>query len=190
MSHGPAKGKGRGGPAKGSKPSQRARGPKPGSPPLAERVKIIVGVMTAPPGEDGWTAAKAVELSGKWGVSMSTVQTSSAEASRIVRGAMGSREDIAQALVSRLDRAVLMGEAQGDVKGITGALMAQAKLLGLEAPQKVAMTKADGSDLSLWPEHMREAMATGDGPLIAWLIGLGRIPSVQEIEGWKAARPG
>lgn len=153
--------------------SARARGEDAKAPPKEERIRTIMGLMLAPPGQPTWKTVTAFELAERWHLDPTTIRTDAAEASRRIRESAGSREEIRDRLVHRLDRLAELGEAQGDVKGATSALMGAAKLLGVEAPQKVAVTDAAGDDL---PPQLRELARVGDMAALTRFFATGELP--------------
>lgn len=128
------------------------------------RVREISGLMQS----GRWLSKVATELAERWGVSVKTVQHASAEASRRLRSALNLEEEAA-ALAGCFDLAIELATNQGDPRALVLATEAKAKALGLDKPQKIAITDAAGDDLpaplrGLTPEQVLEYVATGKIP--------------------------
>lgn len=128
------------------------------------RVREISALMQS----GRWLSKVAAELAERWGVSVKTVRAASAEASRRLRSALNLEEEAAS-LAGCFDLAIELATNQGDPRALVLATEAKAKALGLDKPQKVAVTDVAGNDLppalcGLTPEQMLEYVATGKIP--------------------------
>lgn len=128
------------------------------------RVREISALMQS----GRWISKVALDLAERWGVSVKTVRAASAEASRRLRSELNLEEEAA-ALSGCFDLAISLASEQGDPRALVLATEAKAKALGLDKPQKIAMTDAQGDDLpyplrGLTPEQMLEYVATGKIP--------------------------
>lgn len=128
------------------------------------RVREISALMQS----GRWLSKVATELAEKWGVSVKTVRAASAEASRRIRSELNLEEEAAS-LAGCFDHAIELASNQGDARALVLATEAKAKALGLDKPQKIAVTDSKGNDLppgliDLTPEQMLEYVATGRMP--------------------------
>lgn len=115
-----------------------------------------------------WLSKVANELAERWDVSVKTVQAASAEASRRLRAGLNLEEEAAS-LAGCFDLAIELASNQGDPRALVLATEAKAKALGLDKPQKVAVTDVAGNDLpaplrGLTPDQVLEYVATGKIP--------------------------
>lgn len=121
-------------------------------------------------------------LAEEWGVSISMVRQHAAEASRRVRSGWRKPKAIRRDVLTKLQRAFWVADREGDAKGMTAAALATAKVAGVEAPTKVALTTAAGEDL---PAYLH-ALATIAGG-VEWFAGLQHVPSAAEVAAWVEA---
>lgn len=112
-------------------------------------------------------------LAEEWGVSVSMVRQHAAEASRRVRSGWRKPKAIRRDVLTKLQRAYWRADEQGDAKGMTAAALATAKIAGVEAPQKVAITDAAGEDL---PPQLRELARVGDMAALTRFFATGELP--------------
>lgn len=128
--------------------------------------------------------ARAIEaeLCAEWGITVAAFRKLSAEASRRVRSGWRQPKAIRRDVLTKLQRAFWRADEQGDAKGMTAAALATAKVAGVEAPSKVALTNTKGEDL---PAYLH-ALATIAGG-VEWFAGLQHVPSAAEVAAWVEA---
>jgi len=138
-------------------PVPRARAEAPS---VAARVRHIADLMSS----GRWSSALAFSLADEWGLAPKTVQEHSSEASRLVRGSLGSPEEMRDRLLSALDADLAALDAEPSLASRARARAAVAetwaKLVpGLLAPARseVALT----ADLSTMTDEQLRALAEG-----------------------------
>lgn len=135
------------------------------------RVTLIEREMTTCGGI--WPRARPYELAAEWGVKVDVVWKYSAEASRRVRSReTRTPEEHRADLRPHLEVARCIAAAAGDAKGIVASVLAEAKIYGLDAPQKVAVTDSKGEDL---PLEIAQHLLSDEVARLAF-VATGRLP--------------
>lgn len=111
-----------------------------------------------------WRTERAAVLAAEWGVSESAVRQVAAAASKIVRLLAGDGDEIRANLLLWLERAYGLALDEKDPKAMIAAALGVAKMLGLDAPQKVSLTDTAGKDVPL-PTFLVRAAEAGAAEL-------------------------
>lgn len=117
--------------------SQRGRAhgnTKPGAPTKLERVRHVIDLMASGRWVTGQTAR---ELAEEWGLTVSTVEETSAEASRALKLSLGDAEEIKARWIATLEHNAAKASAAGEYTAVPRSLEVAAKLAGLNAPEKI-----------------------------------------------------
>ncbi len=99
-----------------------------------ERIRRIVKLMA---GGQWVTGVTGIDLAEEWGVSPTTVEGYSAEASRIVREAVASSDDIRAQVLATLQTITTESMRRGQLRTAVESVKALAGVAGVEAPKKV-----------------------------------------------------
>lgn len=154
-------------PKKAKKPAKRA--------PRAEvdsRIELIAGKFLR--GE--WVAGDSHrELASQWRVSVSAVEKYAATASRVAVERLGGVDQVRAWGLSFIQRNAMAAAAEGNHKTAIDGAVAFLKIVGADAPQKVAVTNVQGEDL---PEYMRRAWPL---EVLQWAIAQGRVVGEAEM---------
>lgn len=125
-----------------------------------------------------WRTERAAELAAEWEVSESAVRQVSAAASKVVRLLAGETDELRDNLMRWLERAYAMALEQKDPKAMVAAALGAAKLLGLDAPQKVAITDVKGNDVVRLPLVLQDAHPA----VIKWAIENNSVPTEERAK--------
>lgn len=160
-------------PKKAKKPAKRA--------PRAEvdsRIELIAGKFLR--GE--WVAGDSHrELASQWRVSVSAVEKYAATASRVAVERLGGVDQVRAWGLSFIQRNAMAAAAEGNHKTAIDGAVAFLKIVGADAPQKVAVTNVQGEDLSPVQRLLEH-------PAIAAFVSVHhRLPTTAESEAAYAA---
>lgn len=154
----------------------RARAPRASWAEVERRIDVVLGIMSTGPG--AWTKEAGQALANEWGVAFGTVEKVAAEASRRLRAGMGNVKRHQRRLVARLGLAYRMAERLGEPRTMVAAVAEEAKISGVLAPQKLALTDSNGDDLA--PAYL--APYLGHPAVFAWLAAHpGSLPTEGEL---------
>jgi hypothetical protein len=126
---------------------QRARVSKERTGPTkVERIRHIVGLMSTGQWVTGVTGPELQEL---WGLSHATIDSDSGEASRIVREAVASSDDIRARVIATLEAITSKAMQKNQLRTAVESVKALAGVSGAEAPKKVNVGGNLGEILAL-----------------------------------------
>ena len=144
--------------------------PKASTAEVKRRVAHIADMMS----EFRWITRKSArDLSAEWHVAISTVEGYATEASRAVLTSLGDPEQIRARVFAGMDRLTTVAAAKGEFRTAMHGLSEIARLAGLDAPQKVAITDAKGDDL---PLEIAQRLLGDDAARLAF-VATGRLPA-------------
>jgi hypothetical protein len=134
-----------------------------------------------------WSTAKAHELAGRWGLSLSAIKWSSAEASRQLKMSRGDLDEQRETNLGRLEAAYTLAMGSGDALAAVTAVKAIAQVDGTLAPKKSAETDASGKDLPRTPPLPPQLQALAQDPrfIRLWAL-LGARPTPAQLEQLQA----
>jgi hypothetical protein len=111
-----------------------------------ERIRHITRLMAS----GHWvTGVTGPELADEWGVAVGTVEGYSAEASRFVREAIASSDDIRAQILATLQSITSEAMHRGQLRTAVESVKALAGVAGVEAPKKVDVGGSLAEFLSL-----------------------------------------
>ena len=144
-------------------------------PTVAARVAFIAAEMV----EGRWHPRRARDLAADWGISLSTVQTASAEASRVAMAALGDPSELRGRLFAALERALELAFSDDSpahaARAVAIVAGEYARLAGVSAPAKVEVSAPD------LPAHYGAIMAVKDSALFLRCLRESRAPTADEL---------
>lgn len=114
-------------------------------PPKAERIRTIVGLMAAGRWVTGVTGSN---LAGIWNLHPGTVEKDAAEASRIVRAAVASDEDLRARAVLTFESIQDLALDKGDLRTALEAAKSLVGVADLTIPRKLELSGPGGKPVA------------------------------------------
>lgn len=166
----------------GNPPRARVRAPRAPRDEVERRIRACMAIM----GEGAWRPSRAEDLAEQFGCSVDCMRKAAAEASRRLT-CFEDRAEVTANLQGRIDRLWDAAEEHGDRRAMAAAIDLEAKVRGVYAPQKVAVTDTKGNDALPLPPAV--AALTEHPALLAWAFQNGRPPTPAEREAILASSP-